>query len=102
MNQAPNFIAAPSHVSTPSSVASHDVQYFPLSPSVVSGWRDVFGAKLWVHLPAAEEDLEDRHAWVNLYYVSTDKRGHTFLTQEAATKVGGFFFLVSVKEMHKC
>ena len=63
------------------------IDYFQLdSAQLREHWRQVVKAELWVHLPAAPS-LEDRTAWINVYYVSLDKNNHAFLTQEAATKV---------------
>ncbi len=86
------------------------VQHFWLEERTLrSLWRQMTRARLWVHLPRAEqriwqeeedgeekgeedeeeveEEKEGEHAWINLFYVSVDKNGHVFLTQEAATKV---------------
>jgi hypothetical protein len=50
-------------------------------------WRDVVGgASLWVHLPPAPSPA-DKRAWVNVFYVSVDKNGHPFLTQETSVRV---------------
>ena len=83
------------------------MQHFWLEDRTLrSHWREMTRARLWVHLPRAEENVEEEedddedeeeeegheeeegeHAWINLYYVSIDKNDHVFLTQEAATKV---------------
>ncbi len=81
------------------------VQHFWLEKAMAraADARHLTKASLWVHLPKSgafdagagdEEEAEDatddedgQHAWINLYYVSVDKKGHVFLTQEAAVKV---------------
>ena len=78
-----------------------EVQHFGMDERTTPHWQEITRATLWVHLPRAEttsmeeeeeeeeekKEEEEEHAWINLYYVSVDKNGHVFLSQEAATKV---------------
>ncbi len=94
-----------------STASTWDIQYFPLPALEQHFSSAVARARLYMHLPAAPMPVEDNgHAWINVYsvplnssmrcwlanaltstfaffQVSVDKKGHTFLNQEAAAKV---------------